>query len=84
MTHRQESNLGYAFINMNTIQDVQLLSARFNGLRFTSCAGSSKACTVRPARLQGLEANVGQLGRRRRHRRRAKGDKREEQQPAHA
>lgn len=58
--HRKVSNLGYAFVNCLTPEDAATLSERFAGYRFHGIA-SDKVCTVRPARIQGLRANVERL-----------------------
>lgn len=51
------ANLGYAFINFVTPEDAAAFQAEMNGYRFAN-SGSSKACVVVPAHVQGLMNNL--------------------------
>lgn len=51
------ANLGYAFINFLTPEDASRFQAEMNGYRFAG-SGSSKACVVVPAHVQGLVNNL--------------------------
>mmetsp|Transcript_36418 Transcript_36418/g.82578 ORF Transcript_36418/g.82578 Transcript_36418/m.82578 type:complete len:652 (+) Transcript_36418:95-2050(+) len=51
------ANLGYAFINFITQEDALRFQAEMNGYRFVG-SGSSKACSVVPAHVQGLMNNL--------------------------
>lgn len=51
------ANLGYAFINFLTPEDASKFEAEMNGYRFSG-SGSSKACAVVPAHVQGLMNNL--------------------------
>merc|ERR1740130_672116 len=51
------ANLGYAFINFVTDHDAACFQAEMNGYRFAN-SGSSKACAVVPAHVQGLMNNL--------------------------
>eukprot|EP00927_Polykrikos_kofoidii_P050789 TRINITY_DN44662_c0_g1_i1.p1 TRINITY_DN44662_c0_g1~~TRINITY_DN44662_c0_g1_i1.p1 ORF type:complete len:760 (-),score=111.90 TRINITY_DN44662_c0_g1_i1:372-2528(-) len=51
------ANLGYAFINFLTPEDASKFEAEMNGYRFIG-SGSSKACAVVPAHVQGLTNNL--------------------------
>lgn len=51
------ANLGYAFINFVTPEDAALFEAEMNGYRFLG-SGSTKACIVVPAHVQGLMNNL--------------------------
>lgn len=51
------ANLGYAFINFLTPEDAANFEAEMNGYRFSG-SGSSKACAVVPAHVQGLMNNL--------------------------
>lgn len=57
---RKRSNLGYFFINF-TKEVAAEKAAIFEGYRFPN-TNSSKVCTVAPAKFQGLNANIRQLG----------------------
>lgn len=58
--HQARPNVGYAFINFLTAEDAALCTRHFTGFRFPNTR-STKVCTVKPARIQGAEANVRQL-----------------------
>lgn len=60
--HKAQSNLGYAFINFLTPGDAALCTEKFADFRFPNTR-STKVCTVKPARVQGYEANAQQSGR---------------------
>merc|ERR1712113_258789 len=51
------ANLGYAFINFVTPEDAANFSKELNGYRFSG-SGSTKACAVVPAHVQGLVNNL--------------------------
>jgi hypothetical protein len=51
------ANLGYAFINFVTPEDAARFEAEMNGYRFLG-SGSTKACIVVPAHVQGLMNNL--------------------------
>lgn len=51
------ANLGYAFINFLTPEDASGFENEMNGYRFTG-SGSTKACAVVPAHVQGLLNNL--------------------------
>lgn len=51
------ANLGYAFINFINTADARCFEREMNGYRFTG-SGSSKACEVVPAHVQGLLNNI--------------------------
>jgi len=51
------ANLGYAFINFVTPEDAAAFTAEMNGYRFAG-SGSTKACAVVPAHVQGLQNNL--------------------------
>lgn len=51
------ANLGYAFINFVTPEDAARFQAEMNGYRFAN-SGSSKACAVVAAHVQGLMNNL--------------------------
>jgi len=51
------ANLGYAFINFVTPEDAAAFQAEMNGYRFVN-SGSSKACVVVPAHVQGMMNNL--------------------------
>lgn len=51
------ANLGYAFINFLTPEDASAFSDEMNGYRFSG-SGSTKACAVVPAHVQGLTNNL--------------------------
>jgi hypothetical protein len=55
-------NLGYGFINFPDPADATLFMEAFDGFRFES-THSQKACTVRPAHVQGVENNLRLLRR---------------------
>jgi len=58
--HKADSNLGYAFINFPCPEDAALCTRRFTDFRFPNTR-STKVCSVKPARIQGGEANASQL-----------------------
>mmetsp|Transcript_59491 Transcript_59491/g.169167 ORF Transcript_59491/g.169167 Transcript_59491/m.169167 type:complete len:110 (+) Transcript_59491:1-330(+) len=62
MANRNDSNLGYAFINLSSAEDADWCTACFAGCRFEGFSGSSKVCAVKPARLQGAAPNMLQFG----------------------
>lgn len=51
------ANLGYAFINFVTPEDAAAFQQEMNGYRFVN-SGSSKACVVVPAHVQGMMNNL--------------------------
>mmetsp|Transcript_20426 Transcript_20426/g.39907 ORF Transcript_20426/g.39907 Transcript_20426/m.39907 type:complete len:479 (-) Transcript_20426:78-1514(-) len=51
------ANLGYAFINFLTPQDASAFKQEMDGFRFSE-SGSTKACAVVPAHVQGLMNNL--------------------------
>mmetsp|Transcript_35944 Transcript_35944/g.77766 ORF Transcript_35944/g.77766 Transcript_35944/m.77766 type:complete len:623 (+) Transcript_35944:606-2474(+) len=51
------ANLGYAFINFVTPEDASAFQGNMHGYRFTG-SGSTKACQVVPAHVQGLINNL--------------------------
>lgn len=51
------ANLGYAFINFLSPEDASRFQTEMNGYRFAG-SGSSKACIVVPAHVQGLVNNL--------------------------
>eukprot|EP00929_Paragymnodinium_shiwhaense_P120094 TRINITY_DN9199_c0_g1_i1.p1 TRINITY_DN9199_c0_g1~~TRINITY_DN9199_c0_g1_i1.p1 ORF type:complete len:700 (+),score=149.15 TRINITY_DN9199_c0_g1_i1:104-2203(+) len=51
------ANLGYAFINFLTPEDAARFQSEMDGYRFSG-SGSSKACAVVPAHVQGLMNNL--------------------------
>jgi len=51
------ANLGYAFINFVTPEDASRFRAEMDGYRFSG-SGSTKACIVVPAHVQGLMNNL--------------------------
>lgn len=51
------ANLGYAFINFVTPEDAARFGAEMNGYRFSG-SGSTKACAVVAAHVQGLMNNL--------------------------
>mmetsp|Transcript_38160 Transcript_38160/g.105162 ORF Transcript_38160/g.105162 Transcript_38160/m.105162 type:complete len:589 (+) Transcript_38160:94-1860(+) len=51
------ANLGYAFINFLTAEDAKNFENEMQGYRFTG-SGSTKACAVVPAHVQGLMNNL--------------------------
>lgn len=51
------ANLGYAFVNFLTPEDAANFQSRMNGYRFVN-SGSSKACQVVPAHVQGVMNNL--------------------------
>jgi len=51
------ANLGYAFINFATPEDASGFKDEMDGFQFTG-SGSSKACAVVPAHVQGLMNNL--------------------------
>jgi len=51
------ANLGYAFINFVTPEDAAAFERGLNGYQFTG-SGSTKACAVVPAHVQGLMNNL--------------------------
>merc|ERR1712232_819144 len=51
------ANLGYAFINFLNPESAKRFEAEMNGYRFPS-SGSSKACAVVSAHVQGLMNNL--------------------------
>mmetsp|Transcript_69424 Transcript_69424/g.192084 ORF Transcript_69424/g.192084 Transcript_69424/m.192084 type:complete len:380 (-) Transcript_69424:207-1346(-) len=57
---RNNSNRGYAFINLLTVEDARRCIEIFDGYRFRHM-GSKKVCSVKPARLQGFSANKRQF-----------------------
>eukprot|EP00424_Heterocapsa_rotundata_P003907 CAMPEP_0168697358 /NCGR_PEP_ID=MMETSP0503-20121227/35841_1 /TAXON_ID=89963 /ORGANISM="Heterocapsa rotundata, Strain SCCAP K-0483" /LENGTH=117 /DNA_ID=CAMNT_0008743177 /DNA_START=13 /DNA_END=362 /DNA_ORIENTATION=- len=59
-SHRPGSNLGYAFVNFVDPADAELCTRLFTGYRFAGTS-SKKACSVKPARLQGAELNAAQF-----------------------
>lgn len=56
---QRESNLGYAFINMLSVEDVDLLKQKLNGYHGWKCS-SDKICQVAPGPnyRQGRDANI--------------------------
>jgi len=62
MANRNDSNLGYAFINLSSAEDADWCTKCFQGHRFEGFEGSSKVCAVKPARLQGRAPNLLQFG----------------------
>lgn len=51
------ANLGYAFVNFLTPEDASQFQTRMDGYRFVS-SGSSKACQVVAAHVQGVMNNL--------------------------
>lgn len=51
------ANLGYAFINFLTPEDASSFEQEMNGYRFNG-SGSTKACAIVPAHVQGLVNNL--------------------------
>jgi len=59
-----ECNVGYAFINFRAPATCQRFMQEFNGVKTKDCLpgfGSSKVCEVTYARVQGRDANMGNL-----------------------